>query len=490
MDAGRLDRALESPPVRARMQSSFQPWSLDAGHDPAKSSAPPAARRRLAVLLSGPKPPSWDTADRWLIQLRWGAIAGMIATTVAGRKLVPDLGLAPLIVGIAAIAAANVAWTIRVGRARRPDGGEPAAREPAQDHARAQLVGDVIANAWMLWFSGGLANPFAVFLAFHIALSGLLCPRRTTVLVGLLTLAAIAVLTYATPLPLDAAPLGGERIRRLGDLVSLTSLTLFLGFFVVVYAHRLEELRQQSQRNERLAMLGRMVGGMSHELSTPLATILLASKDLVDVARETGSEDAARMAETVAGEARRASDIIGLMRGQIRLDQRLEPLELTRFVRDLAKVELARLGYRGELAFDTPRPVQADVLRPALCQVLVNLLANAAEATADSAEQRIELSVVERGDVCEIAVSDNGPGLNPDIAGRLGEPFQTTKMEQGGMGLGLYISSMMASRMNAVLRMESVETGGAKATLRLRLDGSTGPMDADLPGALKRSGAA
>ncbi|WP_437997466.1 ATP-binding protein [Sorangium sp. So ce185] len=470
------------------MQSSFQSWALDA--DPTKSGAPPAARRRLAVLLSGPKPPSWDTADRWLIQLRWVAIAGMIATTVASRKLVPDLRLGPLVLGIAAITVANLAWTYRVRHARPLDGGEPSAREPAQELARAQLVGDVVANAWMLWFSGGLENPFAVFLAFHIALSGLLCPRRTTVLVGLLTLLAIGVLTDAEPLPLESASLDGDRIRQLGDLVSLTSLTLFLGFFVVVYAHRLEELRQQSQRNERLAMLGRMVGGMSHELSTPLATILLASKDLVDVARETGSEDAARMAETVAGEARRASDIISLMRGQIRLDQRLEPLELTRFVRDLSKAELARLGYRGEIAFDTPRPVQANVLKPALRQVLVNLLANAAEATDDRAEQRIEVSVIERGDVCEIAVSDSGPGLSPEIAGRLGEPFQTTKMSQGGMGLGLYISSMMASRMNAVLRMESVETGGAKATLRLRLDGTPGPMDADLPPALKRAGAA
>ncbi|WP_438005810.1 ATP-binding protein [Sorangium sp. So ce321] len=473
------------------MQSSFQSWSLDAGPpDPTKSGAPPAARRRLAVLLSGPKPPSWETADRWLIQLRWVAIAGMVATTVASRKLVPDLRLGPLILGIAAITLANVAWTFWVRHVRQRAGGEPSAREPAQDLARAQLVGDVIASAWMLWFSGGLENPFAVFLAFHIALSGLLCPRRTTVLVGLLTLAAIGVLTHAAPLPLGSAPLGSDRIRQLGDLVSLTSLTLFLGFFVIVYAHRLEELRQQSQRNERLAMLGRMVGGMSHELSTPLATILLASKDLVDVARETGSEDAARMAETVAGEARRASDIISLMRGQIRLDQRLEPMELTRYVRDLAKVELARLGYRGELAFDTPRPVQANVLRPALRQVLVNLLANAAEATAEAAEQRIEVGVVERGEVCEIAVSDSGPGLSPEIAGRLGEPFQTTKMSQGGMGLGLYISSMMASRMGAVLRMESVETGGAKATLRLRLDGTTGPTDAELPAALKRAGAA
>lgn len=464
------------------MQSSSQPWSLDAAPErSSKSSRPPpggrGARRRLAVLLSGPKPPSWETADRWLVQLRWVAIAGMIATTVAGRKLVPDLRLGPLVLGIAAITLGNLAWTWRVGRVPRSTGGELSAREPVRELVHAQLVGDVIANAWMLWFSGGLENPFAGFLTFHIALSGLLCASRTTVLLALLTLSAIGVLANAPPLPLTSAPLGDERIRQLGDLVSLTSLTLFLGFFVVLFAHRLEELRQQGQRNERLAMLGRMVGGMSHELSTPLATILLASGDLVDLVRETGSEEAAAMAETVAGEARRASDIISLMRGQIRLDQRMESVELTRFVRDLVRAELGRLGYRGEVAFDTPRPVRANVLRPALQQVLVNLLANAVEATADTSSPRLLVSVDERGDVCEIAVSDNGPGLSPEIAGRLGEPFQTTKMSSGGMGLGLYISSMMASRMNAVLRMESVETGGAKVTLCLRLDASSTGVD-------------
>jgi two-component system, sensor histidine kinase RegB len=454
------------------MHSSSQPWSLDTTpeHQTKSSSAPPPSRRRLAVLLSGPKPPSWETADRWLIQLRWTAIAGMVATTVASRKLVPDLRLGPLVAGIAAITLGNLAWTWHVRRAPRPAGGEL----PARGLVRAQLVGDVLANAWMLWFSGGLENPFAGFLTFHIALSGLLCARGTTVLLALLTLSAIGVLAGAPPLPLASAPLGGERIRQLGDLVSLTSLTLFLGFFVVVFAHRLDELRQQNLRNERLAMLGRMVGGMSHELSTPLATILLASRDLVDVARETGSEDAATLAETVAGEARRASDIISLMRGQIRLDQRMESVELTRFVRELVEAELGRLGYGGELAFDTPRPLRANVLRPALQQVLTNLLANAVEATSDTALPRLWVSVEQSGEVCEIAVSDNGPGLCPEIAGRLGEPFQTTKTSQGGMGLGLYISSMMASRMNAVLRMESVETGGAKVTLCLRLDATAG----------------
>lgn len=395
----------------------------------------------------------------------------MIATTATGRMLVPGLDLGPLALGIAGITAINLGWTWAVRRAQPEGAGSRASAgaraEPARELTRAQLMGDVLAVAWMLWFSGGLENPFAGFLTFHLALSGLLCARRTTLLVGLLTLAALGVLLGAPPLPLASAPIGEAAIQKLGDLVSLASLTLFLGFFGVVYAHRLEDIRHQSVRNERLAMVGRMVGGMSHELSTPLATILLASRDLVDVAREGNADEAARLSQTIAGEAQRASDIIGLVRGQIRLDQRLEALELTGFVRGLARGELARLGYRGELAFDTPRPLSARVLRPALHQVLVNVLTNAVEATANAPRRRIEVSVQALADAVEIAVSDSGPGVSAEIEGRLGEPFQTTKESQGGMGLGLYISSVMAARMNAVLRVESAEVGGAKVTLTL-----------------------
>jgi len=453
---------MQSPPRALALEATAPRPSLGA-------ATPAPRRRRLAVLLTGPRPSSAETADRWLIQLRWAAVAGMIATTAAGRALVPGLALGPLALGIAGITAMNLGWTWAVRRAQ-PEAAGPRAALPARELVGAQLAGDVLAVAWMLYFSGGIENPFAGFLAFHLALSGLLCPRRTTLSIGLLTLAAIAVLLHAPPLPLASAPLGQAAIRQLGDLVSLTSLTLFLGFFVVVYAHRLEDIRHQGVRNERLAMVGRMASGMSHELSTPLATILLASRDLVDVAREGDAGETARLAGTIAGEAQRASDIIGLVRGQIRADQRLEALELTAFVRDLAQEELQRLGYRGEIALEAPRPVTARVLRAALRQVLVNVLTNAVEATANAPRRRIEVSVLDRADAVEIAVSDSGPGVSAEIEARLGEPFQTTKESQGGMGLGLYISSVMAARMNAVLRVDSAEAGGAKVTLAFRHD--------------------
>lgn len=438
----------------------------------------------MAVLLAGVRPSS-EYADRWLVQLRWAAIAGMTATVVVARSFAPRLETTPLFLILGLITLVNLGWMVAIRRAQsraaegapgfpdaaadlRPlDGTPPQASAPASHFVEAQIIGDVLALTAMLWFAGGVLNPFAAFLAFQIALAGLLCTHRTTLGIALLTLAVILVLTQAAPLPLEGLP--GERARsiKLAEIVSLVALTAFLAVFVSVYTERLESVRRESARNEKLAMLGRLVGAMSHELGNPLATVLLASHDLADLCRELGNAEAERLAGTIESEARRASDIIGLVRGHIRPDLTSERVELTSFVRSFASAELGRLGFRGECVFNLPEPVSVMVLKPAFGQVLLNVLTNAAEASAVSSAPSIVVSVLRHGDAAEVVVEDSGPGFSEEMLARAGEPFQSTKEAQGGMGLGLYVSSVLARRMNALLRVENAQAGGAKVTLSI-----------------------
>lgn len=408
---------------------------------------------RTALRLSAPRLPSSDTADRWLIGLRWGATAGMTATILVARVLVPALQLAPLLAVLGGIVLLNVGWILAARRAT-------AANRSAL--VAAQVYVDVLALAAILWFSGGVENPFAAFLVFQIVLAGLLGTGRTSVGVTLLTMVAIAALFLAPPLPLDDAPLGRDRVLWIGHGVALATLSAFLGAFVLVYVQRIEQLRTEGGRNEKLAMLGRLVGGMSHELNTPLATILLASRDLVEVGKETGSPDVAQLSGTIAEEAQRASDVIGLLRGHVRPDQHREPLELTAFVTDLTTRELNRLGFRGERVIEAPAPAQLPVLKAGLTQILKNVLTNAVEAGS----ARIAVAVHATGDGVTIAVRDNGPGIDADLLPRIGEPFQTTKAEQGGMGLGLYVSTVLAEQMDGTLHVEC-DAAGTRVTLSL-----------------------
>jgi len=405
--------------------------------------------------------PATETADRWLIALRWIAILGMLATSLIARHLVPALDLDPLLAIFAALAALNLGW--RVIAARRP-GDAPL--------VAVQVVVDVVTLTAILWFSGGTSNPFAVFLSFHIVLAGLLCGARMCVAVAILTLAAVAVLSFADPLPLAGAPLGAVEVRRIGNIVSLGALAAFIAFFIIVTVRRLDQLRDEGARNEKLVVLGRLVGTMSHELNTPLNTILLASKDLVEVGREVGSAEVSRLAQTVVDEAERASELVGLVRGHVRPDHHPQPLDLSSLVREFSERELTRLGFAGERRIEPAAPLQALLLRAGVCQVLSNVLTNAVQATAAQSTPRIAVRLRPRRGRAEITVEDNGPGLSRALLARAGEPFQTTKAETGGMGLGLYVSSLLAERMGGSLSIENMSGGGARVTLTVPTEGS------------------
>ncbi|MFT3769856.1 MAG: ATP-binding protein [Minicystis sp.] len=433
-----------------------------AATEPDETSGWASLRRpRLGVFLSAPLASPAQVKDRWLVQLRWLALAGMTATVITARMLVPGLRILPLLLVLGAVLATNLAWARLVRRAREQGSGDQRAR---------QILFDAVLLTALLWFSGGLHNPFAFFLTFQIALAGALCDGRTTARVGLVAGVSTAVLAFAPRLPLEGAPLGAAVVEMLGRLAAIVSLGLFLGAFAVVYARKLTELREASERNQRLAMLGRLVGGMSHELATPLGTILLGSRDLCALTRD--DPETAELASTIAAEAERATDIIGLLRGHIRPDQRAETVDLSTVVPQIVGRELDRLGFTGARVLSAPDVVPAAVLRVGLAQVLRNLLANAVHATGEvrpAGEGRIEVAVSARGESAEVSITDNGPGFSPEIVERLGEPFQTTKEEGEGLGLGLYVSTVLARQMNATLRAENAEGGGARVTLTLEL---------------------
>ncbi len=402
---------------------------------------------------------SEDPADRWLVWLRFFAVAGMAATILGADRLVDGLDVTALMSVLLAIGASNVVWLTLIswrGRAQRAGPDRPAGRR----YVEVQLAVDVLSLGAMLWFAGGVANPFTMFLTLQIALAGLLCTPTATLGITGMTLCVAGVLTLAPPLP----PLS-DGLWRLAMVVAVASLATLLGAFVAVYAARLSRLRAESARNERLAVLGRLVGSMSHELNTPLATILLLSRDLERFRADMSPEDIDHLASSIAREAQRANDIVGLVRGHVGADQAAETVELCGFVEELARAELGHLGFAGELRFDLERPLHAAIMRRPLVQVIANLLRNAAEASLLGRKRRITVSVREVEGRVAVGVEDRGPGFSPEVLGRLGEPFQTTKEAQGGMGLGLYVSALLAKQMGATLTAEALRGGGARVTL-------------------------
>ncbi|WP_184026533.1 ATP-binding protein [Paraburkholderia sp. Cpub6] len=252
-----------------------------------------------------------------------------------------------------------------------------------------------------------------------------------------------------------------------------------------------DELIQAS----KLAALGQMAAGITHELNQPLAA-LRSFSDNTRVLLERGDQASAREnLEAIAaltermgkitnqlklfvGRARprsaRASIVRALRNVVALLQKRLQGVELEFVLIDAAAdtdtdAAAAAAGARTplNLADDHPELVaNCDDLR--LEQVLINLLGNALDATAGMNPPHITVEVEAGAANLSIAVGDNGPGIPDDVLPHLFEPFFTTKEMGQGLGLGLAISSSIARDCGGSLVARNAPHGGASFVLTLR----------------------
>ncbi|AGW88656.1 MULTISPECIES: sensor histidine kinase [Cupriavidus] len=222
-----------------------------------------------------------------------------------------------------------------------------------------------------------------------------------------------------------------------------------------------DELVQAS----KLAALGQMAAGITHELNQPLAALRTFS-DNTRVLLERGQLAAAEGNLTAIADL---TERMGKITSQLKLFAgKARPVRRPVVVRAAVDHVLALLAPRLATVTvsvtgldDVPGlAVRADELK--LEQVLLNLLGNALDAIATAAPQqgRIELDVQADGQAVIIIVRDNGTGIAPEALPRLFEPFFTTKETGQGLGLGLAISSSIVREFGGQLSVANVPGGG------------------------------
>jgi signal transduction histidine kinase len=233
---------------------------------------------------------------------------------------------------------------------------------------------------------------------------------------------------------------------------------------------------------ERLASLGRVAQGVAHELNTPLATIRTLAADMREAIRSLGGDEAlqsdlAESAALIRDETERLGRIThSLLTGgslpRLRLNVAAPLSEIVERARALVFAG-AREGGPKLRVSDAVEGMVVVADPDRLLQVLVNLLQNAADANREAGGNRVWLSAQRRGTMVEIIVDDEGAGIDPEIEGRLFEPFATTKPPGEGTGLGLYASYMLVQTMGGDLTLENRDAGGASARVRLPVGAQT-----------------
>lgn len=226
-----------------------------------------------------------------------------------------------------------------------------------------------------------------------------------------------------------------------------------------------EQVLRQAQEDlvqaGKLALLGQLSAGISHELGQPL-TALRALADNGRLLLERGRlQQAGDNFASITGLAERMGRITSQLKSFARKTPTdLRPLPLLDALEGARQLLQPRLAEDAVvLTVDVPASlaVRCDVYR--LEQVLVNLLGNAIDAMRGSERREVTVQAIAQGERVLVRVSDTGPGIPPALAQRLFEPFFTTKPPGQGLGLGLVISSHIVREFGGTLRAVPSATG-------------------------------
>jgi len=233
---------------------------------------------------------------------------------------------------------------------------------------------------------------------------------------------------------------------------------------------RIQELQSELAHVARLSTMGQMASAIAHELNQPLTAVGNYVGALSRVLADTnaGPGRARDIVERIRQQTTRAGEVIRRLRDHVakrRTTRRLEDVNaVVSEAVELGLVGMQNRGVRVSVALDLDVGL-AMIDSIQIGQVIINLVRNAVEAMEASATRELTVSTHARPRAVEIAVADTGPGIAPEIAGRLFQPFITSKPT--GLGLGLSICRELVEAHDGELTASPVAMGGTRFAIRL-----------------------
>lgn len=267
----------------------------------------------------------------------------------------------------------------------------------------------------------------------------------------------------------------GEALERLRQLVvereaELRTLNQELEARVQARTEELRRAQSQLIRAEKLASVGKLAGGVAHEVNNPTGVILARSSYLVSVADDEGmAPDVIEDLEVIVSQAQRIRTITGdLLSFARRSDAKRAPVELgeiCELTRNLLRHTASRAGV--SVSVERAGPALAQGQRDALEQVVFNLTKNAIEATPRGGEVQLRVGPDDAAQGVQLVVDDSGTGVSVELQSSIFDPFFTTKPVGQGTGLGLSLVYGIVEDHQGTIQVTDSPLGGARFHLQL-----------------------
>tara|TARA_Y100001970_G_C14174091_1_gene825919 strand:- start:253 stop:1533 length:1281 start_codon:yes stop_codon:yes gene_type:complete len=338
------------------------------------------------------------------------------------------------------------------------------------------LIIDILQLTILFYLTGGILNPFIIFLIIPSVFASLSLEKRTNFTLILITLVCIILLTFfyeETSLPFPKKSLIDDYFY-FSITISLIIALFFLNFFAITFGQEsslrkdaLDKIQQLIAKEHELVSLGGQAAAAAHSLATPLSTIKVITQELSKSLK--GNRDIEKDIVLLSQQVERCNQILKKLSINPQIDDEFIDYDLTlsNYINEIIKSfqSISKKKFFFQDNQDTnPIKFKRSI---EIIYGLRNFIGNANKF----AKEKIFITINSDSEITEIIIEDDGVGFSRDILDKIGEPYIRSKNKdnnkKSGLGLGIFIGGTLLERNYAkVTCRNSITRNGAEVIIK------------------------
>ena len=328
------------------------------------------------------------------------------------------------------------------------------------------LVLDIIQLSFLLFLTGGIVNPFSIFLLIPSIFASTSLNLKINILLIILTITFIILITlFHEELP---SPLNNYIINKYyyySIPIALIVALIFLNYFAITFGKEsrvrkdaLDKIQEVISKEHKLVSLGAQAAAAAHSLGTPLSTIKIISHELFDQLKN--NKNFGKDVELLVSQVNRCNEILRklTLNPTIEDDFIDKDISLYDYVKEIVSSfeEISEKSFYIDIeqntnSFDIKKSVE-------IVYGIRNFLGNANKF----AKSNIFIAIKSDSETSELTIEDDGPGFSKDILNKIGEPYikslSSKDNSKSGLGLGIFIGKTLLEKNYARLLFRNSET--------------------------------
>ena len=333
------------------------------------------------------------------------------------------------------------------------------------------LLLDIIQLSSLLYLTGGILNPFSIFLLIPSVFASSNLKIRTNLFLIFVTLVSIILLTfYSNSLPGLSNKIIINNYYYYSIPIALIIALLFLNYFALIFGKEsnlrkeaLNKIQELISKEHELVSLGTQAAAAAHSLGTPLSTIKIISQDLLE--QFSNNEDLKKDIELLVSQVNRCNEILKRLSINSTLEDDFidKDLSLHNYLKEIVNSfkEISDKNFiinveQDTNSFDIKKSIE-------IIYGIRNFIGNANKY----AKNNIYITIKSDSEISEIIIEDDGLGFSKDILTKIGEPYikslRSNDNKKSGLGLGIFIGKTLLEKNYAKILFRNSETrGGAE----------------------------